>query len=74
MIPNIHRDREDAVPDTDALDRAEKIGGPSEGYERPKDIPTDDDESYEEGDEEPSGLAEEGEEGGEGEERGDDQG
>lgn len=49
---------EHPTPDTDAVDRAEEIGGPSEGYERPRDIPTDADDDYEEGDEEPSGLPE----------------
>lgn len=47
------------MTETDAVDRAEEIGGPSEGYERPGELPTDDDEAYEEGDEEPSGLEEE---------------
>lgn len=47
------------MTETDALDRAEEIGGPSKGYERPEDLATDDDEGYEEGEEEPSGLEEE---------------
>lgn len=50
------------MPDTDAVDRAEEIGGPSEGYERPEEVPTDADEAYDEGDEEPDGLSDEDDE------------
>jgi hypothetical protein len=44
-----------------AITHAEEVGGPSEDYERPKELPNDADATYEEGDEEPSGLPEESE-------------
>lgn len=31
------------MPDTGAVDRAEELAGPSEGCERPEDVPTDED-------------------------------